>query len=152
MGQFSRPSALTQTRGPGRHLVLETIQGHPTVGTRKVARVDFDLLTHQNKHMLRSSRQHRHDDDGDDDDDSRIVTSVVAQRNHLRAWRHDGMTAAVAQRNPQGRVRRDWATMTASVALITVHAIFIRSCFALRFRLNSLERMLPRGRTCKSCL
>ena len=38
------------------------------------------------------------------------------------------MKAAMAQRNPQGRVRRDWASMTAAVAqdgFITIIIIII---------------------------
>ena len=55
---------------------------------------------------------------GEHDDSSGTVEPDLQAwpQKKIRAWCHDGMTAAMAQRNPQGRVRRDWASMTAAVA------------------------------------
>ena len=45
------------------------------------------------------------------------MTVAVVNRNPQGRVRRDwaSMTAAVVNRNPQGRVRRDWASMTAAV-------------------------------------
>ena len=49
-------------------------------------------------------------------------SSVVSQMQQYKQKRGDDdygdgpITAATTERNPQGRVRRDWASMTAAVA------------------------------------